>query len=190
MSTALVACAHCRLPLPGNLCNAADAVRCPSCDRVIFADVFPAQFRDRKAGVKGEAILEDGVSSCFYHEGKKAVVPCDGCGRFLCALCDVELNQRHLCPSCVENSRARGRHINLETHRTVFDTAALTLALLPLVVFPLTLFTAPAAGVCGVMSFYRPGSVLRRRPWRALFGIVLGVGEVIAWIALFIASNE
>src|SRR5690349_9939788 len=137
MSTGTLLCPNCQLPLPGNLCNTTAPAVCPGCEKRIHADVFPAMFRAQAEGRPAEAILEEGVSSCFYHEGKKAVVPCDGCGRFLCALCDVELNQQHLCPTCVDKSRTKGTLINLETRRTVYDTTAMTLALGPVLLFPL-----------------------------------------------------
>jgi hypothetical protein len=171
--------------LPGNLCNTAESVVCPGCDKLIHADVFPALFREQKAGRKAEAILEAGVSSCFYHDGKKAVIPCDGCGRFLCALCDVELNGQHLCPSCVDSTRTKGTLINLERSRTVYDTGALLLAVVPIVLFPLagfTIATGPAAVICGVMAFFRPGSLVRRGRLRAISAVLIGLVQCGLWM--------
>jgi hypothetical protein len=164
-----------------------DSATCPGCDKRIHADVFPALFRNLQAGRTGETILEEGVSSCFYHEGKKAVVPCDGCGRFLCALCDVELNQQHLCPSCVDKSRTKGTLINLETRRTVYDTAALSLALWPLLIWPATIVTGPVAVACGVLSFFKPGSLVGRRTARAIIAILIGLAQIGGWVAIFVS---
>lgn len=189
MSTATLPCPNCLIPLPGNLCNTAQSVVCPGCDKLIHADVFPALFRSQTEGRKAEAILEAGVSSCFYHEGKKAVTPCDGCGRFLCALCDVELNRQHLCPSCVDKSHTKGTLINLERNRTVYDTAALVLAVGPVLIFPLmgfTFATAPAAIFCGTFSFFRPGSLVRRGHLRAIIAVLIGLVESGVWLKAFI----
>ena len=186
MSTGTLPCPNCLIPLPGNVCNTAGPAICPGCDKLIQADVFPALFRDPSAGRPAEEILEAGVSSCFYHEGKKAVVPCDGCGRFLCALCDVELNRQHLCPACVDNSRTKGTLINLETRRMVYDTAAMSLALGPVVLFPLltiTWATAPAAIVYGIMAFFRPGSLVRRGRLRASIAILIGLAQSGFWLS-------
>lgn len=177
---------NCRLPLPGNFWNTAEAATCPGCDQRVHVEVFSAHFHAAPAGRTAETILETGVSSCYHHEGKKAVTTCDGCGRFLCALCDVDLNGQHLCPTCLNLSRTQGRHINLETHRVVYDRAALSLALWPILVWPVTLLTGPAAVACGIYSFYRPGSVTGRRPWRAVCAIVIGLAQLAGWTALFI----
>lgn len=190
MSIGTVPCPSCRIPLPGNLCNTPGLVTCPGCDSQIHVDVFPAQFRGRSEGRKAETILEAGVSSCFYHEGKKAVVPCDGCGRFLCALCDVELNQQHLCPACVEKSRTKGNLVSLETHRTVYDSAALSLSLWPLLIWPATILTAPAAVVLAILSFFRPPGLAGRRPGFAFAAIVLALAQMAGWIGRFFFSGE
>ena len=79
-------------------------------------------------GSIGEAIVVEGEAACFYHPGKRATVPCGVCGRFLCALCDLELNGRHVCPACLETSRRKGDLRNLDTRRMLYDSAALSLA--------------------------------------------------------------
>jgi len=173
--------------LPGNLCNTAKSAICPGCDRPIHADVFPALFRDQQPGRSAEAILEAGVSSCFYHEGKKAVVPCDGCGRFLCALCDVELNNQHLCPSCFDNSRTKGTLVNLEAKRFVYDSAALSLAVLPLLIWPVTIITSPLAVGFGIFSFFRPGSLVGRKYVRGILAVVIGLGQMAGWLMIFVS---
>lgn len=180
---ASVSCPSCHLPLPGNLCNTAEDIRCPGCDRRIHAEAFPALFRPRAEGRKAETILEAGVSSCFYHEGKKAVVPCDGCGRFLCALCDLELNGQHVCPTCLEKSRtAPGPvKVNLEATRTVYDSAAMSLAVWPLLIWPATILTAPAAIACAIYSFFRPPSLVGPSRWRAIVAILIGLTQLGFW---------
>lgn len=181
MSVGNIPCPNCRLPLPDNFWNTPDAQICPNCDRRLQAAVFPALLRSPPAARSGETILEAGVASCFHHEGKKAVTSCDGCGRFLCGLCDLEFNGRHLCPTCLDQSRTSGTHVNLETSRIVYDRAALSLALLPLIVWPITMITAPIAVTCGVLSFFKPGSLLGRRPARAGVAIVIGLAQLTGW---------
>jgi hypothetical protein len=155
---------------------------------LIQAHVFPALFRTTPTGRRAETILESGAASCFYHEGKKAVVPCDGCGRFLCALCEVEMNERHLCPTCVGNARAGGGVVNLEARRTTYDTGALAVLLTSLVLilfWPIWLVTAPAAIGLGVFSFFRPRSLSGRGRLAAWAAIVVGLLQLGACLWAF-----
>jgi hypothetical protein len=142
-------------------------------------EVFPVFFKPAVAGLSGETILEEGVSSCFYHEQKKAVVPCDACGRFLCALCDLDFNGQHLCPVCLQTGRKKGSLPELENRRTIYDRSALVLALLPLMV------TAPVAILLAVLSFFRPPSLVRRTRLLAWLALLLGLLQIVFWVILF-----
>src|SRR5437016_10234951 len=103
-----VLCPRCKAPLAETVFNQARFVPCPACASPLQVEVFPAFFRPITVGRDGEALLVDTESSCFYHPQKKASVPCDACGRFLCALCDCELHGQHYCPTCLETGRKKG----------------------------------------------------------------------------------
>ena len=190
MSAGPIPCPSCRLPLPDNFWNATQVQNCPGCDRRVQLAVFPARLRIAPAVRLGETILETGVASCFHHEGKKAVASCDGCGRFLCGLCDLELNGRHFCPTCLDQSRTRGAHLNRETSRAVYDRAALSLALLPMLIWPLTILTAPISVGCGICSFFKPGSLVRRGHTRAIVAILISLSQLAAWGAFFVIASR
>src|SRR6185503_8684172 len=132
MNSGSVLCPGCQLPLPGSTFGTSTLTACPACQRRILVEVFPALFRPMASGKPAERILEEGISSCFYHEQKKAVISCDGCGRFLCALCDVEFNDQHLCPNCLQAGQSKGKIVSLETQRMLWDSAALWLSILPI----------------------------------------------------------
>ena len=56
------------------------------------ADAACVQTGDQQLVFGGEdraASALDGEASCYFHAHKRAAVPCDGCGRFLCSLCDL-----------------------------------------------------------------------------------------------------
>jgi len=182
----VVACPSCQNSLPGALCNTGSIAHCPACDDGIQIEVFPAFFRPITAGPSAETLLEEGVSSCFYHEQKKAVVPCDACGRFLCALCDLDFNGRHLCPACLQSAKKKGSLPELENRRTIYDSAALSTALLPLLIWPVTLITAPVAIVLAILSFFRPSSLVPRTRVRAWLALVFGLLETGGWTLVFI----
>src|ERR1044071_2257196 len=117
MDNPSVTCTRCESPLGPN--NLSALAPCPSCGTPIEAEVFPAMFRPIAAAVRGENVVIEGESSCFYHPQKKAVVPCDVCGRFLCALCDIELNDQHLCPGCLQSGQKKGQLVDVERSRTL-----------------------------------------------------------------------
>src|SRR5215510_10233298 len=121
MNAESVPCPVCGRPLPSHVCNTAAPIACPSCSRRLLVTVFPALFRPAFSGGPGETALEEGVSRCFYHEQKKAVIACDGCGRFLCALCDVEFKDQHLCPSCLQSGQSKGQFAMLDNQRILWD---------------------------------------------------------------------
>jgi len=179
------ACPKCTRSLPPEVLNTGRLELCPFCNAQVQAAVFPSIFKWIQPGEAGARILIEGESSCFYHEQKKAVIPCDNCGRFLCALCDVELNGRHLCPACLDAGRKKGSLSELEHSRTLYDGAALSLAIVPLVIpflgWMLTIATAPTAIVLAIMSWRKPGSILPRGRARAIIAIVLALIEIGGW---------
>ena len=74
MSSVATACPQCQCSLPAEYCNSGTPARCPVCDATIQIEIFPALFKPSAAGTTAEAIVEEGISSCFYHEQNKAVV--------------------------------------------------------------------------------------------------------------------
>jgi hypothetical protein len=190
MSSAAAVCPQCQSSLPGGFCNSGAAARCPVCDATIQIEIFPAMFKPSPAGATAEAIIEEGVSSCFYHEQKKAVVHCDGCGGFLCALCDLDFNGRHLCPTCLQSGKKKGQIQQLENRRTLYDSAALGVAAVPILFLPVTLVTAPVAICLGIVSFWKPSSVVPRTRFRSWLAIFLGVLQLAGWAVVFIKMAQ
>ena len=45
---------------------------------------------------------------CSRHEGNSAVASCNRCGKFICALCRTEADDRIFCPSCFDRLTAGG----------------------------------------------------------------------------------
>jgi hypothetical protein len=183
MNPGSVLCPGCRLPLPVTLPGTAQFIPCPACERSLLVEVFPALARPAAPARAGEAVLEAGVSSCFYHDQKKAEVACEACGRFLCALCHIDFNGRRLCPSCLQSGQTRGIIPTLEAQRVVWDTAALMLCVAPVVFFPLTFLTAPTALGLAIYSFFRPGSLVRRSRSRAYLAMLASLVQIAVWVA-------
>lgn len=183
-------CPHCQTSLPGALCNTPGLVDCPACRGSLHAAVFPALFRPVEHGTAGERIGLEGEAGCFYHAGRKAVLACEGCGRFLCALCDVPLGGQHLCPACIETGKKKGKLANLNRHRVLHDDVALALAAYPLVIpifgWIVSPLTAPACFYVVFRYWKEPLGVVRRSRWRYVLAILLAALTLAGWALLMI----
>ena len=186
MNVTVVTCPSCRNALPQAICNTGTLTNCPSCDIMLQAEVFPAFFKGTAVGQKAETIIEEGTSGCFYHEKKKAVTHCDVCGRFLCALCDLDIGGSHVCPACADAGRKKGNVTELETSRTVYDSAALTLAVGAFLVWPVAIVTAPAAIYFAMLSWRRPGSLVPRTRLRSYLAIMIALLQLTGFVLLVI----
>src|SRR5579859_1730701 len=184
MSTSLVQCPKCQAWLLEGVFNQPDLSPCPACGTPLQIEVFPALFRNQSVGQSGEAILVEGESSCFYHPQKKAVRPCEGCGRFLCALCDCELHGEHFCPACLETGKKKGKIKRLENERTLYDSIAFALAVYPIaLLFGLyfTFITAPMAVYFAIRYWNAPRSIVHRTRWRLIAAAILGSLQIAGW---------
>jgi hypothetical protein len=181
MTGATLTCTKCFTPLSASAVNLSVAQPCAGCGNPLQAEVYPAFFRPIQRSHGGDLAIEEGQATCFYHPQKSAAVPCDACGRFLCSLCDVELHGEHLCPGCVESGRRKGKITTLENKRVLYDNIAMSLAIVPLIAWPLTLLTAPATIVFALMSWKKPGSLLPRSKIRFVIAISLAVATLVGW---------
>ena len=182
--TAPLTCTKCGTALSVAMLNRTLPSPCPQCGALFRADVFPALFR-KAGGVAGEGLLADSEAGCFFHPRKKAVVPCESCGRFLCALCDVEFGGKHVCPACLEAGKSKRKIKNLETERVLYDNIALSLAILPMLMFFVTIVTAPVSIYYSVRHWNSPASILPRTKVRFVFAILISVLQLGGWLLFF-----
>jgi len=179
------ACSKCQAPLVPAACNSGDYARCVSCGAELWLEVFAAFVRPVAAGRAGEAVVVTGETACFYHDSKRAVVVCDACGRFLCALCDCVLQGQHLCPDCLESGKKKGAIEQLETVRVLYGRQAFMLSLLPLLV------TGIAAIGLAARYWKAPGSLVAPHRWMLPAALVLGILQTLGfgiWIAYAVLS--
>lgn len=82
--------------------------------------------------------------------------------------------------------RAKKKKIrNLETQRTLYDNIALSLAVLPLLIWPLTLITAPMS-LFMVFYFWRaPSSIIPRTKIRFIMAFLLSTTQIVGWVVFF-----
>jgi hypothetical protein len=189
MSTALIHCPKCKAALLNHAFNRDVFAPCASCNSALQIEIFPAMFRPAEAGRAGEGIMLEGEASCFYHPQKKAVLPCEACGRFLCALCDCEHQGQHLCPSCLETGRTKGKIKSLENKRIRYDNMAFLaaiIAFLPPIIY-LSFITAPAALYIAIRYWKSPLGLTQRSRVKLVIAAVIAALQITGWVVLLIA---
>lgn len=182
--SAMVSCTGCGSPLPVGLFNSGEEFPCGNCGAKLGVEVFPSLFRGAGAVKSGEALTAEGEASCFYHPRKRAAVVCSACGRFICSLCETELAGRCLCPSCIDKGRQNEELETLVTQRTLHDSLALSVAVLPILFFPVTVVSAPIAIYIAIRHWKKTGSILPRTRIRFVLAIIIALAQIAGWVVL------
>ena len=174
-----VRCGKCQAVLSPDLFNTGQFFPCPTC-------LAPLQVLQTPAASTAEPLLVEGQSSCFYHPAKKAAIVCEGCGRFLCGLCDLELNGRHVCPVCLETGRKKSKFKDLENTRVLWDYLALSVAIIPPLCFWPALVGAPLTLYLVLRYRKAPCSITGKSNLAFAAAAVLAVLEIIAGVTFII----
>lgn len=188
-----ITCPSCAAMVPVEHWNESEETTCRGCTERVVVRVYPAHGVGVGSSLPPKIEVE-GDASCFYHAANRAHSACEGCGRFLCSLCDIDLDGRHLCPSCVERGVKVAKEGSLEQSRTLYDSMALALTTWPWLTFWGPLFTAPMALYVIVKHWKTPLSILRRsrfRFWLALVFAVVDLGVFVLFaIAMIVAIRQ
>lgn len=182
-----VECPKCKAALPEQPAAAAALEDCPSCSLKLRLLTFPALFRPVAGGSQGPAAVTEGEATCFHHDQKRAVSHCDECGKFLCQLCDVLVEDRHFCPQCVQAGMTKGKLRQLERGRARHDQVMLALAFLGVLFWMLPLLPL-AVLVMGVLKWKAPVSRVYRTHVRMGVAMVLAGVELLGGGAFWIAA--
>jgi hypothetical protein len=172
-----ITCGACSLPVPPEFWNREEGVRCARCLQQIRVAVFPAIERMR-TGAAPEPLTVETEASCFYHPQSRAAMPCDECGRFLCSLCELEVDGRHLCPVCFQSGASAQKIQTVDTRRVMYDTSALAMATLPALLFWPVVITAPWALITVFRRWRTPGSVVPRTRIRFYLAALFALAEL------------
>jgi len=178
-------CTKCNTPLPRQMLNAYTLSPCPACNSVLRVDVFPALYREFPSGPSGDNLQIGKEAGCFYHPRRKAEVPCSACGRFVCDLCDVALNDQHLCPACFEKGKSQRKIKSLENQRTCYDTIALLVATLPMLIYWFTIITAPLVVYLTIRHWKTPSSIIPRTKIRFVLAFFIAGLQIAGWVFVF-----
>jgi len=181
-----VRCTNCGYPQSGDSSNRADFSVCPHCNSRLRISVFPALFAQTRALEYHEPAGEE-TATCFYHPTRAAVVPCGSCGRYLCALCEIELGEETICPNCMDSAARNEEVKELIDSRTLYDSIALALAVFPVLFWFVTVITAPLSIYITVRHWRSPMSILPRSKVRFVLAFIIAGIQVSLWSALLFA---
>jgi hypothetical protein len=156
---------------------------CPYCEKRLQIRVWPVVHRNNNAA----AALSD-QATCFFHPDRAFQACCQRCGRFVCALCDLQLGAEHVCPTCFDRgcagSDAEAGKGEWRYRDVLYDSIAVTAGWAWIIVWPSIVAAIPAVIFLHVKYRKAPRSYLIPRSgwrfWAAYAGFV--------WLPLVIAS--
>lgn len=175
-------CPKCKAALAGlDMAGEAGTGQCQACATPLEFTLFPARRRGRRV-VRADRSLE-GDSTCYFHPTNHAAAICGGCGRYMCAICEVPTEDGgKLCPPCV--SAARKKTIQKADEVVVYDQMAFSAAIVPILIWPITLVTAPIVLGLIFYGWNKPRSLVRPGRWRFVVAGILAVIQIGGWITL------
>jgi hypothetical protein len=163
---------------------------CPYCEKRLQIRIWPVVRQNTNAA----AALSD-QATCFFHPDKAFQACCQRCGRFVCALCDLQLGAEHVCPTCFERGRANS---GVEAgkaewrHRDVlYDSIAVTVGWGWILFWPVIVAAIPTAIFLHVKYRKAPRSYLIPRSgwrfWVAYAGLlwlplVIAIPILVGWM--------
>lgn len=157
---------------------------CPFCMKRLQIRLWPAIRQNTSAA----AAMPD-QATCFFHPDKAFQACCQRCGRFVCALCDLQLGAEHVCPTCFERGRAdsgsNGGQAEWRHRDVLYDSIAVALGWSWIIVWPVIVVALPAAIFLHAKYRKAPRSyLLPRSGWRFW---VAYIG--FAWLPLLFAIS-
>lgn len=185
----MILCPSCNGALPAwsIRTNGAESL-CPTCYSGLTIEVFPALFRRRTTIERSALTLAEGDACCYEHATKRAIEVCHACGRFLCALCEVEIQGKVWCPGCLPIGQAQAKGHPLETQRTLYDSMALALATWPMLLFLYpSMLTSPVVLYLVIRHWKSPSSLIPRNRWRFVLALMIALCELCLLALLILA---
>lgn len=181
-----VVCGACSARIPPTDWNQAVPLPCPLCARDVTVTVFPVALRPPEP-ILPEPVVTGEEAGCYNHAANRAVAACDVCGRFLCAVCDIDGAASHLCPACFERQESPALH-----ERMNYDSIALALATLPMLLCWLPVVTTPAALFFAFRFWNAPSPVFPRGKWRLWLTLLAAALQValVVWIVAYLLPRS
>ena len=154
---------------------------CPFCQKRLQIRFW----RTVRQNTSAAAAMPD-QATCFFHPDKAFQACCQRCGRFVCALCDLQLGAEHVCPTCFERGRTdsglAGGKAEWRHRDVLYDSIAVALGWGWIILWPVIVAALPIAIFLHVKYRKAPRAyLLPRSGWR-FWVAYLG----FAWIPLLI----
>lgn len=179
-----LACPECGFELKPHFLESPEYRPCHVCGHETSVLPYPVCYVAEQRITPADLQREEEDASCFYHESKKAAQSCSQCGKFLCALCSAQIGNDVLCPSCVVAGEKKSQR--LQRGRTLYDSMALMVAVLPALTVSFSIFGGPISVFLALRYWRRPTSLVRRYQWRKWLALGLGLAETGGWIWFFV----
>jgi hypothetical protein len=157
---------------------------CPYCEKRMQIRIWPIIRQNTNAATA----LSD-QATCFFHPDKAFQACCQRCGRFVCALCDLQLGAEHVCPACFErgcaHSGAEAGKAEWRYQDVLYDSIALTVGWGWILFWPVIVAAIPTVIVLHVKYRKTPRSYLIPRSGWRFWAAYVG----LAWLPLLFASS-
>lgn len=177
---AAVSCPHCSNDIPAD----SQWQSCPYCQKWLRICVWPMVRQNTNAV---SALSHQ--ATCFFHPDKAFQACCQRCGRFVCALCDLQLGAEHVCPTCFERGRAdSGAEAGKAEWRyrdVLYDSIAVTVGWGWIIFWPTIVAAIPAVIFLHVKYRKAPRSYLIPRSGWRFWSAYVG----LAWLPLLLATS-
>lgn len=182
----LLNCTNCMLDVYELDVNSDSPQPCPHCNRKISVHLFPSLVRNPASETHGGQSVIGSESSCYYHPNKSAKVVCDGCGRFLCGLCDIDERGAHQCPGCIERAIENSNGQRGMQRLVRYDTLSLIVCLVGIPLFWMSFITSTISLYYVVRHWRTPLSVQKRYRWRFILAGLFSLGILAGWVFLIL----
>lgn len=176
-------CPKCRRALEPASWRDERHARCRYCETEAEFRPFPALHATYSV-VKAQAVVLSEEATCFFHATNQAAAVCGDCGRLLCPVCSVPHDRTTLCPACIANRRKQ--QAQAVNSRFLWGGTALSLALLPILLWPFTFVTAPAALTLALIGWRKPQSLVTPGRWRLVVAMLAAATQIALWAAFLV----
>lgn len=165
--------------------------RCRSCKTIqnVIA-TFPALHKVSEEQFIGETLITDEDASCFFHPEKKAALPCHDCGRFICSLCDVNMDDKHFCPTCLNNEADKKEEGIFVKKMIQYDSLAMSISILSFLMWPITCITMFVVFFMCFKFWNKKPSLVRNNKWRFVVAFLIATGQLVGWVIGAFAMME
>ena len=179
---AAVACPYCAGSIASGETNT-ERQTCLHCGKRLEIRAWSVVRQKTKAAMA----LSD-QSTCFFHPDKAFQACCQRCGRFVCALCDLQLGAEHVCPTCFERGRgdsgAEAGGAEWRSRDVLYDSIAMTVGWGWILFWPTIVVAFPAVIFLHMKYRKAPRSYLIARSGWRFWAAYVG----LAWLPLLFAG--